>query len=246
MPLQPSSLDGLPHYNPGDLTLACAIDYYDGPLNGLIRRGADLFWFDWHNLDAPADDGADDPARVFTLHALPAEAVPAAEAWMQRYQDIHDEYRLIATPHVWPISARQRATLRPLSHVEAEADTHSQLRPRWEDLPATAWFSEAGSSTFAALQTFTLDHQQATDFERWQLDVAQALANEDQSALDRLFRDPPLPGDPLDIFFVRRPGADAACIVRDWRGQPLADDFVMTAKHRVQCFDALLPTPPVP
>lgn len=244
MTLAPSSLEGLPQYPSSDLIVACDLDYYDGPITGLVRRGAELFWFSWHDRGLPDDEDSTVTPRVFTLHALPAEAIPVAEAWVQRCQELSDECRLIANPHVWPISARQRAMQRPLSVVMAEMEAHHEVRPPWEDLPATAWFSEAGSSAFAAIQTYTLSHQQAADFERWQREVAQALMNEDQPALDGLFREPPVPGDPLDLYFVRRRGVDAegACIVRDWQGQPLSADFIMTARHRVQCLDGLIPT----
>jgi len=253
------TLDDLPRFDACDLTILCRIEYWDGPITGLIRRGTDLFWFDWtHNDDPEAETS---PPRIFNLHLIPAGMVPIAQAWAQRNDELHDEFGLIANPHIRPMSVRQRATLRPSTEVEADWETHAQLRPHWEDLPVTAWFSEVGSDAFAAFQTFNLDPQRAKDFKQWQQDVARALAAEDQPALDHLFTDPPVPGEPLDIYFVLRPepseptepddfacvassfpsnGPLRGCIVRDWRGQPLSEDFLMTARHRVQCFDGLI------
>lgn len=254
MSLPSSSIAHLPEIPGTELSLACDVDAYDGPITGLVRRGAELWWFDWLDEDTTAPgQGA---LRRYSLHALPADLVPAAETWMAGHQAFAEEFRLVANQHVWPLTDAQRASLRARHVVSAAWEAHGNRRPRWEDLPPTAWFTESGQD-FAAIRTFTLDEADAEAFPRWQREVAQALHAEDQAALDRLF---PLrygPSDPLDIYYVSQPGGRqpyscrvwgreelVPCIVRDWRGQPLPEDFQMTSRHRVQCFDGLLTDSP--
>jgi len=228
-------LDQLPCIPGDELALLCTVDVYDGPISGLVRHGGGISWFAWL-----FDDEEPTPRR-YVLHALPADAIPAAEAWAERYDALCDESQVAVNPHIYPVSPRQRATMRTPERIQEDLDALADLPAVWAGLPATAWFIEEGQAgslrTFAAIRTFTVPAVTAQRLDAWQHQLARALAAEDQVALDRLFVDPPLPGDPLDIHWVTVAGSP---IVRDWRGRPLPDDFVLTARHHLSNYDGLL------
>ena len=223
----------LPNLPMADLELVCTVDIYDGAISGFVRHGANLAWFDW----CPEPDG-DDDTRVYLLHGVPAAEMAAAEDWTRRHDALKGEYRLVANPHIYPISLRQAAGLRPLDLIQAEI-THHEQQNLWRHLPPTAWCSGFG---FPAISMFWLSAETSERFQAWQIDVARALSQRDQAELDRLFLAPPVATTPLDIFAVRLAGDDdnRQVVVRDWSGQQLGEDFVLTGEHQVQWLDSLL------
>lgn len=226
-------LAGLPCVACAELELLCTVDIYDGPISGLVRHGGGMSWFAWLY-----DDEEPSPRR-YSLHALPANDIPAAEAWAGRHNALRDELLVAANPHIYPVSARQRATMRSTERIEEDFAALADLPNAWAALPATAWFSEAGQA-FAAIHTVTVPGLTAQALDAWQRRLAEALAAEDQAALDLLFADPPLPGDPLDIHWLTVAGRP---VVRDWLGRPLPDDAVLTARHHVSNYDGILRRP---
>ena len=226
-------LDHLPCIPCAEVVLLCTVDIYDGPISGLVRHGGGISWFAWR-----FDDEEPSPRR-YTLHALPADDIPAAEAWAARHDALSDEFQVAANPHIYPVSPRQRATMRSPERIQEDLDALDDQPTAWAGLPATAWFIEEGQ-TFAAIRTVTVPAVTAQRFDAWQRRLATALAAEDQAALDHLFAEEPLPGDPRDIHWVTVAGRP---VVRDWRGRPLPDDAVLTARHRVSNYDGLLERP---
>ena len=111
----------LPNLPMVDLELVCTVDIYDGAISGFVRHGANLAWFDW----CPEPDGDDDP-RVCLLHGVPTAEMAAAEAWTRRHDALKGEHRLVADPHIYPISPRQAAGLHLLDLNQAEITHHEQ------------------------------------------------------------------------------------------------------------------------
>jgi hypothetical protein len=223
-------LDNLPCIPCSELVLLCTVDIYDGPISGLVRHGGGISWFAWR-----FDDERPSPRR-YVLHALLADAIPAAEAWAERHDAWCDEFKVAANPHIYPVSPRQRATMRTPERIQEDLDALADLPATWAALPATAWFIEEGQ-TFAAIRTITVPGLTAQHLDDWRRRLAKALAAEDQVALDLLFADPLLPGDPLDIHWLTVAGRP---VVRDWRGRPLPDEVVLTARHHVSNYDGWL------
>lgn len=228
----------LPRIALEELELVHDTEYYDGPIAGLFRRGQDLFYFRWDH-EAAEDDG-----RVYVLSQLPAELQARTLAWHARHAALRSEYRLVANPHAYPVSDWQRNRLRPLEAIERDLKSHDESCPSWEELPISAW-CQGFAPELAAIQTFTLSAETSRLFQRWQRDVARALADEDQAALDTLFAAPPVACEPHEIYRVQLAVAGGVReVLRDHRGQPLPADFEMSAEHSVQWLNGLLPDEP--
>lgn len=223
---------GVPCLPCDELTILSVVDIYDGPISGIVRHQTGLYWFAWDS------DGDLPPPRRYALHALSGMPAADVEAWAARHNALCGELRLVANPHVYPVSEWQRATMRSSTAIVADLEALDDLPLAWARLPVTAWFAEEGQA-FAAIQTFTVDADAVAGIERWQHELADALAAEDQIALDRLFANPALPVDPLDIHWVT---VNDRAIVRDWQGQVLPPDFILTSGHRVSNYSHLIGT----
>lgn len=227
------ALQNLPQIE-SDVQILFVADIYDGPIAGVIEHHEDFYWFEWCQDSIFQKDFEAGMGRIFSLRKLPPEQKEATRQWMKLYNELDAELSLVANPHIWPVSDWQKKKLRSLQDIESDMKKHDEKDLNARQHPITAWMSEMGQQ-FAAIQTFTLSNEDSKRFEQWQIDVANALGEEDQATLDQLFAKPPLTPNKWEIYRVDIIKDEKPFIVlRDFQGQPLAEDFWMTSRHRIQ------------
>jgi hypothetical protein len=230
----PEALASLPTISE-NMTLRLEVDRYDGPISGLVEHSgldAGIFWFDWCTESGHGESG-----RVYSLRRIPFEQEIEVRKKIERLDDLQAELRVLINSQSLPISGRQRKELRTAAQINDELEklNDSLSIEDWRSLLITAWMPEC-IEELAAIRVVWMSHEDSARLEEWELNVAQALARNDQSQLDRLFAAPSQAIDENEIYrvAVAQPSGEARYISRDWRGQPLDESFWLTAKHVIK------------
>jgi hypothetical protein len=219
-----------------DRKIILELDYYDGPIGGVIKTKEDFYHFSWC-MNGLKDDFLDGP-RFFALRKIPKEIHADLLAWTEKENELSAEFSVVANPHIYPISDWQKSQMPSLEKLQSTIDEHGKLMPQLDHAPITAWMVETGNGQFASLSYVTVTKEESEYFEGWQKDVALALMAEDQLRLDELFKKKPLHlTSERDIYRVNLPldaNGKSRIILRDHLGQTLPANFWMTSFHSVQ------------
>lgn len=209
-------------------------DIYDGPISGVIEHLEDLYWYEWCQDSIDPKKTERGMGRIFSLRLLPRELKTSIQEWSERYNELDKDLDLIANPHIWPVSEWQKSKLRSLEDIDSEIKEHQKKCIDGKQFPITAWMHEMGQQ-FSGFQTFTLSEEDSNKFQQWQVDVANALRGEDQSALDKLFLKPSGPQSKWDIYradIIKN--GKPFIVLRDYQGKSLPEDFWMTSCYSIQ------------
>lgn len=232
------SLASLPKIDT-DMVLLYEADRYDGPISGLVEHAGSrqIFWFDWCT-----ESGHGNGSRVYSLRPVPQETVPQLRCRIKTHNDLSAELHLLELVQQWPVSDRQRSSLRNSVQIQAELDRNQDLLPdsKLRSEVITAWMPDC-MEELAAIKIVWMSKEHSARLENWQKAVALALRSESEQELELLFREPAELLTELDLFKVNVPNSDGTSriIARNHLGQNIGETFWLTANHRIHDFTHL-------
>lgn len=216
-----------------NMALLWEADRYDGPISGLVEntQTAEIFWFNWCQ-----DTGHSNQGRIYSLRSIPKVEHGLIRNTLERVNKLQFEQRLLEIAAQWPISPKQKSTLRTLDQIQSDiSKVEEPLQvDKWRCLNIAAWMPEC-MEELAAIRLIYRTHEESAELEKWEVAVAQALSREKFEDLNALFEARPKSLTDEDLFIVRKADSSGAerIVACDHRGQEPNSEFILTAKHQI-------------
>lgn len=122
-----------------EIKLLYSIDWWDGPINGLAKRGDRYFWFEFYCDDGYGRD------YFYRLHPIPASEEKATLDWFARYKDYQQRWMPLANDPATRDSSSTKA-------LTEEWQIFTASRVDYASHPYTGWFCSGANASFYGVQ----------------------------------------------------------------------------------------------